>query len=128
MSRDSGVVPDDCSRLLPVDELVALLGLPLDSIVVRTTIGVPAPSVGRTERLTCSYTARTGGPRQRQARARRSTRPPTPTPDAAHAQWRPNAAVEDGPHRDHRSATPTVCSSSGPTEAVLLVAERLGDR
>ena len=50
-STDSGVVPDDCSRILPVDQLVAVLGLPLNSIVVRTTVGVPAPSVGRLERM-----------------------------------------------------------------------------
>ena len=53
--RDAGVVPDDCSRMLPVGELVAVLGLPLDSVVVRTTVGVPAPSVGRLERIDCAY-------------------------------------------------------------------------
>ena len=61
-AADQGRLPDDCARLLAGNDLGALFGLPLDSVTVRTTIGTPAPAVGRTERLGCSYT-RTGGPR-----------------------------------------------------------------
>ena len=59
-AADQGRLPDDCTRLLGGNDLGALFGLPLDSVAVRTTIGTPAPAVGRTERLTCSY-ARTSG-------------------------------------------------------------------
>jgi len=60
-AEDSGL-PDDCERLLPVADLGALLGLPLDSVSVRTIIGTPSPSVGRTERLTCQYVGTAAAP------------------------------------------------------------------
>ena len=55
---DQGRLPDDCTRVLEGNDLGALFGLPLDSVAVRTTIGTPAPSVGRTERLACQLHAR----------------------------------------------------------------------
>jgi hypothetical protein len=52
---DDGL-PADCAQLVGDDELSALLGLPVDSVTVRTVMGAPSPSVGRLERLSCTYT------------------------------------------------------------------------
>src|SRR5689334_5466635 len=52
---DEGAVPNDCARLIGTSDLGALLGLPLDSVTVRTTQHVGSPSVGRTERVACDY-------------------------------------------------------------------------
>jgi hypothetical protein len=49
-------LPADCAQILGPDELSALFGLPLDSIVVAMVQGTPSPSVGRLERMTCTYT------------------------------------------------------------------------
>jgi hypothetical protein len=51
-----GGLPTDCEEIVGHDELPALLGLPMDSVTVRTVLGVPAPSVGRLERIDCTYT------------------------------------------------------------------------
>jgi hypothetical protein len=48
-------LPADCAQLLGGDELAALFALPVDSLTVRTVLGAPSPSVGREERLTCTY-------------------------------------------------------------------------
>ena len=56
-------LPAECAELVGNDELSALFGLPVDSVTVRTVIGAPSPSVGRLERLTCTYTM--SGPVQR---------------------------------------------------------------
>jgi len=55
-------IPNDCERVLAAADLGALLGLPLDSVAVRSTVDLPAPSVGRAERLVCHYTGTAGGP------------------------------------------------------------------
>lgn len=57
----STLVPTDCNQILSKDELPNLLGLPLGTVDVRSLRDVPAPSVGRLERVTCTYTS-TGGP------------------------------------------------------------------
>jgi hypothetical protein len=49
-------LPPDCAELVGDDELSALFGLPADSVTVRTVTGAPSPSVGRLERLSCTYT------------------------------------------------------------------------
>ena len=59
---DEGAMPDDCERLLAAGDLNALLGLPLDTVTVRSTLGVAEPSVGRTERVACRYTTKAAGP------------------------------------------------------------------
>jgi hypothetical protein len=97
--HDVGVVPDDCSRVLAVGELVAVLGLPLDSIVVRTTIGVPAPSVERLERIDCVYSGTPASGRDRGKPLLAVNAAAYATPAAASAQWKLNAAAEDGAHR-----------------------------
>ncbi len=62
-ARETGrLLPADCEELLGHDELTALLGLPLGSVAVRTVQGVPSPSVGRLERMTCTYTVSPGAP------------------------------------------------------------------
>jgi hypothetical protein len=49
-------LPADCQDLVGHDELSALFGLPMDSVAARAVMGAPAPSVGRLERLSCTYT------------------------------------------------------------------------
>lgn len=115
---DQGRLPDDCTRLLAGNDLGALFGLPLDSVSVRTTLGAPAPAVGRTERLTCSY-ARTGGTKGDLLDVNVSAYTDA---EAATKQWRTNAAVEDGPHRDVPLGDARGVLVERPTDAVLLVA------
>lgn len=57
----AGILPTDCNQVLASDQLPNLLGLPLGTIKVTALRDVPAPSVGRLERVTCNYTS-TGGP------------------------------------------------------------------
>ena len=47
-------VPTSCKNLLNGQQLDAVLDLPLSG-VVRTVLGQPSPSVGLTNRVTCSY-------------------------------------------------------------------------
>ena len=96
---DEGALPDDCERLLKVAELNALLGLPLDTVTVRSTLGIPEPSVGRTERVACRYSAKGAGPAQGRPLLLLNAAAYT-SPDAALQQWRRNADIEDGVHRD----------------------------
>ena len=119
---DQGRLPDDCTRLLAGNDLGALFGLPLDSVAVRTTLGTPAPAVGRTERLTCSY-ARTSGARGDLLDINISAYTDA---EAATKQWRTNAAVEDGPHRDVPLGDARGVLVERPTDAVLLVANGAG--
>ncbi|HEY0816978.1 MAG TPA: hypothetical protein VGE11_27190 [Pseudonocardia sp.] len=97
--HDVGVVPDDCARVLPVGELVAVLGLPLNSVAVRTTIGVPAPSVDRLERIDCAYTGTPALGRDQGKPLLAVNAAAYASPAAASAQWKLNAATEDGAHR-----------------------------
>jgi hypothetical protein len=96
---DEGALPDDCERLLKVAELNALLGLPLDTVTVRSTLGIAEPSVGRTERVACRYSAKGGGSAQGRSLLLLNAAAYT-SPDAALQQWRRNADIEDGVHRD----------------------------
>lgn len=50
-------LPDDCARLMSTDQAGALFGQPLASVTAQTVRGVPEPSVGRTERVACTYRA-----------------------------------------------------------------------
>ncbi|HTF49914.1 MAG TPA: hypothetical protein VK735_20930 [Pseudonocardia sp.] len=49
------LLPIDCTDVLAGPAMSALLGQPVDSVSVHTVLGLPAPSVGRLERLTCQY-------------------------------------------------------------------------
>ena len=93
-----------------------------NSIVVRTTVGVPAPSVGRVERMDCAYSGTApAGPRQRQARCSRSTRPPTrrPPPPARSGCSTPRARTART--ATSRSAAPPGVLVERPGETLLAV-------
>ena len=115
---DQRRLPDDCMRVLAVNDLGALFGLPLDSVAVRTTIGAPAPAVGRTERLACGYT-RVGGARDDLLDLNIGAYTDA---DAAAKQWRTNVAAEDGSHRDVALGGARGVLVERPQEAVLMIA------
>ena len=113
-----GALPDDCARVLGGNDLGALFGLAVDSVAVRTTIGAPAPAVGRTERLACQYT-RTGGARDRLLDVNIGAYTDA---DAAARQWRTNVDAEDGTRRDVPLGQARGVLVERPQEAVLMVA------
>lgn len=119
--HDAGVVPDDCSRILPVGELVAVLGMPLDSAVVRTVVGVPAPSVGRTERMDCTYSGTAAAGPDSGKRLLAINAAAYTTPAAARAQWKLNTAGEDGVHRDQPVGSAPGVLVERPGEKLLAV-------
>lgn len=115
---DGRVIPADCGRILGAPDLEAVMGLPLGSVAVRTTIGVPQPAVGRTERVSCRYTRAGEGARvllDVNATAYRD-------PAAASAQWQVNVRAESGERRDLPlgSAPGVLFEKRG--QAVLMVA------
>jgi len=116
---DGRVIPADCGRILGAPDLEAVMGLPLGSVALRTTIGVPQPAVGRTERVSCRYTrVGDGGGRPLldvNATAYRDAA-------AASAQWQVNVRAESGERRDLPlgSAPGVIFEKRG--QAVLMVA------
>lgn len=50
-------LPDDCAKLMSPEQVGALFGQVLGSVGAHTVRGVPEPSVGRTERVACTYRA-----------------------------------------------------------------------
>lgn len=56
-----GILPNDCDQVLASDQLPNYLGMPLGSVRVTALRDVPAPQVGRLERVTCNYDS-LGGP------------------------------------------------------------------
>ncbi|TCK24752.1 hypothetical protein [Pseudonocardia endophytica] len=85
-------LPDDCARLMSVEQAGALFGQPLGAVNVKTVRGVPEPAVKRTERVACTYRA-TGqgdtGPVLYQLNIGRYS-----DAAAASAQWRSNTNAE----------------------------------
>ncbi|GAA3086089.1 hypothetical protein GCM10010464_57470 [Pseudonocardia yunnanensis] len=119
-NADQGVLPDDCTRILTVGDLEAVLGLPLGSVDVRTTRGVPEPTVSRTERVACSYNGTAGGP----ARGRTLLNVNSSAyadPDAATKQWRVNADAETGDRRELPIGSASAVLVERSDEAVLMV-------
>lgn len=116
-----GDVPDDCARLLKESDLGALLGLPLDSVAVRSTLGVPQPAVGRTERIACRYTGTAGGPARGRILLDLNVSAYS-DPAAALAQWRVNADAEDGARSEFPIGSASAVLVERPKEAVLAVA------
>lgn len=116
-------LPTDCERILTASDLGALLGLPLDSVVSRSTIGQPAPAVGRTERVACSYSA-TGsvGDRPRGAALLDVNSATYVDAAAAAAQWQVNLDVEDGAVSDVALGAARAALVERPGETVLMVA------
>lgn len=114
-----GSVPTDCGRMLTVEDLNALLGLPLGSVGVRTTIGVAEPSVGRTERVACRYSATAGD----QARGPLLDLNVARYRDEAAAarQWSTNVGVESGERRDLAIGAASAALFERPRETVLMV-------
>jgi hypothetical protein len=106
-------LPADCAQLLGADELAALFGLPLDTVLVRTVQGTPSPSVGRRERLTCTYTVGPAAPSP-QGVVLRLTAGAFDDTAAARAQHERNVAVERA--GTSGSATPAL----GTAAATLL--------
>jgi hypothetical protein len=115
---DGRVIAADCGRILGAADLEALLGLPLGSVAVRTTIGVPQPAVGRTERVSCRYTRVGEGGRpllDLNATAYRDAA-------AASAQWRVNADAESGERREVPLGAASAVLFEKRGQAVLMVA------
>ncbi|GAY09513.1 hypothetical protein [Pseudonocardia sp. N23] len=123
--KDDGL-PDDCTTLMAADDLGALFAQPVGTVVVRTIRGVPAPSVGRLERVACTY-----------SRAGETGSAVAPIVDvnigrytdeaAARSQWKTNSDAE----RSGASATDITIGDaaavvvSRPKETTMLVAYRL---
>jgi hypothetical protein len=114
-----GAVPDNCDVLLTASDLEALLGLPLHSVTVRTTIHVPQPSVGRTERITCVYSG-TADPVRGDVLLDLDASAYSDA-DAATEQWRVNANAQDGDHRRIPIGSASAVLVERRGESVLLV-------
>lgn len=116
-------LPDDCAELLSVDDLGALFALPIGSVSLRTVRGVPAPSVGRTERVTCSYTRSDAN-----AAAVLDVNIGRYTDEAAAAEhWSVNSAAESGggPGTAIAIGDAKAMLVERPAQATLLVVYRL---
>jgi hypothetical protein len=116
---DGRVLPADCGRILAASDLEAVMGLPLGSVAVRTTIGVPQPAVGRVERVSCRYTrVGDGGGRPMldvNATAYRDA-------EAASAQWQVNVRAESGERRDVQLGSAPAVLFEKRGQAVLMMA------
>jgi hypothetical protein len=91
----STLIPIDCNQILSKDDLPNLLGLPLGSLDVRSLRDVPAPSVGRLERVTCTYTSTGGaGAPSQGSQVLKMVASGYTTPEAAQSQVALNNQVE----------------------------------
>ncbi len=97
---------DPCAALIAPADVANVLGLDPAKTAVKSVVGLPAPAVGRTEKLDCAYTADKGRPLFTLRTATYGT------PDAARAQWQLNAGLEQGERRD---------TALGPATGVLFV-------
>jgi hypothetical protein len=119
-AEDDQGLPDDCERLLAVADLGALLGLPLDSVSVRTIIGTPSPSVGRIERLTCQYVGTPAAPGLRGATLLNVNAGLYTDGAAAAEHWRINVNAEGGgERRDLQLGTAPAVLVQRPDETLL---------
>jgi hypothetical protein len=101
--------------------LVAVFGMPLDSLVVRTTVGVPAPSVGRIERMDCAYSGTAVAGPDSGKRVLAINAAAYTTPAAARAQWTLNTSGEDGLRHDEPVGTASGVLVERPGETLLAV-------
>jgi hypothetical protein len=97
---------DPCAALITPADVANVLGLDPGKTGVRSVRGIPAPAVGRTEKVDCTYTADKG----RQLFTLRTAT--YATPEAARQQWQLNAGLEKGEKRD---------VTVGPATGVLYV-------
>lgn len=111
-----GSIPTDCGGMLAVDDLNALLGLPIGSVAARTTIGVPEPSVGRTQRVACRYSLVPGRGTLLDLNAARYS-----DAEAASRQWSVNADAESGERRDLSIGAARAALFERAPETVLMV-------
>ena len=93
-SETGSLLPADCAQLLGQDELSALFGLPMDTVMIQMVQGTPSPSVGRLERMTCTYTAAGPAAPPPQGVVLRMTVGAYSDTAAAHAQHERNVADE----------------------------------
>ena len=123
--KDDGL-PDDCSGLMAADDLGALFAQPVGTVVVRTIRGVPAPAVGRVERVACTY-----------SRAGETGSAIAPLVDvnigrytdenAARSQWKVNSDAErsGATANDVAIGDATAVVVTRPKETTMLVSYRL---
>lgn len=99
------LVPTDCGELLAGSpDMAALLGQPVGAVAARAVIGLPSPSVGQLERVTCNYVlAGQSGPSVVLTVAAFTT------PDAAAAQRDRNVAAE---RSDTRASEPVTIGTA----------------
>jgi len=90
----SAVPLDPCAALITPADVANVLGLDPGKTGVKSVRGVPAPAVGRTDKLDCTYTADKGRPLFTLRAATYAT------PDAARQQWQLNGGLEKGDKRD----------------------------
>ena len=120
-------LPEDCGKLLSVDQAGALFAQPLATVGAQTIRGVPEPSVGRTERVACTYRANgqdprastTDGPVLFQLNIGRYK-----SAAAARTQWQLNANAERSGARSSKDMTvadtPAVLISYGDQTTLSL--------
>lgn len=113
-------LPEDCARFLTPDDLGAIFARPLGSTAMRTIKGLPEPTVNRTERVGCRYSASGpgGGNTLLDMNLGRYV-------DAAAAtrQWQLNTNAErsDGQSRDLSIGTAKAVAIERRAETVLAV-------
>ncbi len=113
-------LPKDCTSFLSPDDLGALFARPLGSTALRTIRGVPEPTVARTERVGCRYSASGpgGGNTLLDINLGRYT-----DAAAARRQWQLNTNAErsDGVSRDLAIGTASAVAVERKTETMLAV-------
>ncbi|GAA4555639.1 hypothetical protein GCM10023175_56230 [Pseudonocardia xishanensis] len=113
-------LPEDCGTFLAPDDLGALFARPLGSTAMRTIKGVPEPTVGRTERVGCRYSASGPGGGNTLLDINLGRYADTA---AATRQWQLNTNAErsDGQSRDLAIGTAKAVAVERRTETLLAV-------
>lgn len=113
-------LPEDCATFLSPDDLGAIFARPVGSTAMRTIKGLAEPTVKRTERVGCRYTAsgRGGGNTLLDMNLGRYA-----DADAAARQWQLNTNAErsDGQSRDLALGTARAVAIERRAETVLAV-------
>lgn len=112
-----GVPLDPCAALISPEDVANVLGLDREKTAVQAVVGQPSPTVGRTEKLDCTYVAARGGPL---FTLRTGT---FVTPEAAREQWQRNSGLEDGQRQDVTIGTATGVLFVRRSELVLSLVD-----